>query len=53
VPALFQNEDLFEYIVEERRPHYRWMLMAPPRSGSFWHIVRVGVYDSVWLSLSL
>eukprot|EP00947_MAST-08B_sp_MAST-8B-sp1_P004631 g4631.t1 len=36
VPAYFQ-EDLFSAL-GARRPHYRWLIAGPKRSGSSWHV---------------
>ena len=36
VPKYF-DEDLFS-ILDSERPHYRWLIIGPARSGSSWHI---------------
>lgn len=35
-PVYFQ-EDLFS-VLKDQRPHYRWLITGPARSGSSWHV---------------
>lgn len=35
-PAYF-SEDLFQHLGEEKRPHYRWLIVGPRNSGSSFH----------------
>ncbi len=37
VPAIFANDDYLSELGELARPPYRWILVAPARSGSFVH----------------
>lgn len=36
IPEYF-SEDLLQYLGEEKRPHYRWLILGPKHSGSSFH----------------
>ncbi|KXZ56047.1 hypothetical protein GPECTOR_2g1599 [Gonium pectorale] len=37
-PPVQFGEDLFSLLGEEGRPHYRWLILGPARSGSNFHV---------------
>ncbi|CAK9002476.1 unnamed protein product [Durusdinium trenchii] len=38
VPSIFRGRDLFNFLGDEKRPDFRWLLIGNKRSGSKWHL---------------